>query len=340
VSTQLKMNVKKVLFSWILCLIAGVTSAQTLSAIEIKSEEIGSSKLKKAPKKLYISEFRVNYQILHTAEDQERGSYNPALGYAKGSAKVVLGLGINNVTNQDLINNTDHVYEAFVNKLKNAGYEILNADAAAGISEYDGWERKKGGTLNEAQFKGFISSTPNGYDYFVKKTKTDGKEKGTFTDNSAKVSFQMKNVTVVRVNLFIPIAENAESWASAAFLQDVVAKVVLGTNLTLDNSSSVVSFINSEAMSLPTSMHTYWLKKPIEIDGVLEEKKYKLATLQDVSTMPSSGLYGVFEVDDIFMQKIIPLDVDPAKYNEGVRKACDGYLDVAANSFISKTKKK
>lgn len=313
--------------------------AQSITAVELKSDETGSGKLKKAPRKIYISEFRVNYQLLHMAEDHKDGDKDASDGFVSGDLDVVLALGLNGLTEKDLMENTNHIYENFINKLKSAGYQVMTAPDAAGIKEFADWERKQGGTLNPSQFKGFITATPANFEYFVKKTKSDGKEKGTFTDNSPKISFQLKNPTVIRVNLFVPIAENGESWASGAILQDAATKVVLSTNLSLEKTQSYVNFVNSEAMSLPTSIHNYTLKNNIEIGGVIEKKKYKYVGRQNHAWSYGYGALSVFSVQDIFMKKVEPIDVDAKKYNAGVRMACDAYLNAATDEFLNKTKK-
>jgi hypothetical protein len=319
---------------------------QTISPVVMKADENGKGKLKKAPKKIYIADFRVNYQIMHIAQDFEAGDKNANDGFASGDIKVILAIGLTGLSNEDLQGNTDHLYKYFTQKLKDKGYEIVNADAAAGIKEFKGWERKSGGVLNKSQFKGYITSSPAGFDYFVKGTTSSGREKNTFTDNSGKISHQLDNVTVVKVNLFLPIAENGESWASGAFLQDAVAKVVLETNLALDDdiefntkgggfSKTGISFINSEAMGLPTSMNVYSLKKPVEISGVIEKKKYKIQGMNQVSMAPfNSGPFYVLEVTNVVKEKTIPVPVDPALYNSGVRMACEAFMNSATDSFF------
>lgn len=328
-------------------LVSSVTAQlQTISPVVMKSDENGKGKLKKAPKKVYIAEFRVNYQIMHIAEDFKAGDKNASDGYASGDMKVILAIGLTGLSNEDLQGNTDYLYKQFIQKLKDKGYEIVNADAAAGIKEFKGWQRKSGGVLNKSQFKGFITSAPTGFDYFVKGTTSSGREKNTFTDNSGKISHQLDNVTVAKVNLFLPMAENGESWGSGAFLQDAIAKVVLETNFALDDdiefntkgggySQTGVSFINSEAMGLPTSMNVYNLKKPVEISGVIEKKKYKLQGMNQMSIANFTGSpYITLEVTNVVKEKTIPVPVDPALYNAGARMACEAFINSATDSFF------
>ncbi len=333
---------KQLLIVLLLFITGILTQAQTITAVTLKSDENGKGKLKKAPKKIYIAEFRVMYQLLYVAEDTKKGSVFD--GGLTGDAKVELSMGLVGLSEDDLINNTNALYKKFTEQMTTAGYEMVTADAMAGIKEFKDWERKKGGGLSNAQFKGFIMSTPTGFDYFVKGTKGDGREKKTFTDNSAKISFQGDNVTVVKINLVIPMAENGESWASGAFKLGG-AKVVGETALRLsdemvsgkgfaNNITTTASFVNSEAMSLPTSMCSYSLKKAIDIDGVLEKKKFKVSTGQDYDwSGTQSGVYRVFEADNKFLKKTVPLPVDPATYNAGVQMAGMAFINEAWKSF-------
>ncbi len=87
-------------------------------------------------------------------------------------------------------------------------------------------------------------------------------------------------------------------------------------------------------MSLPTSIHSYTLKNPVEISGVLEKKKYKYQGSQDHDNFGGFGFYKVFEVNDIVMKKMIPLKVDVSKYIGGVRMACEGFMNAATDSFL------
>jgi len=174
--------------------------------------------------------------------------------------RAILALGLHGLTDRDLIENTNYIYQDFEKKPTDAGYVVITASDLPPIKEFNGWEKK----LIEDQFKGYAIRSPEGFEYYVKGTKADGREKSTFTDNSAKISHQACNIMVIKVNLVLPMAEDAESYASRA-LDLGGAKVVVTPKLTSSNRmvqwksltntvSTGVSFDNSEAMGLPTSM--------------------------------------------------------------------------------------
>lgn len=102
------------------------------------------------------------------------------------------------------------------------------------------------------------------------------------------------------------------------------------------NAMTSCNFINSESMGLPTSMMTYSLKKPIEIEGVLKKEKVKVVGEQDISFGTGSfGLYRYFEVENTVRRKIVPIEVSPALYNKGVRIAGDAFLKKCWDDFYS-----
>jgi len=311
----------------------------TISEVNIKSTETGKGKLRKAPKKIYIAEFRVFYQIVYVATETEKGKMSGNM--LSGNATASLMMNLSGLVDEDLINNTNYLYNQTITRMKEAGYEIVTPDQMAGIKEFKGWQRKKGGTLNDAQAKGFLMSTPTDFEYFVKGTKESGKEKSTFTDNSAKISFQGDNVTVVKINLIVPMAENGESYISSAL--DLGAKAVGQTAFKISDEGvggtfTTCSFINSEAMSLPTSMMVYNLKDPIEIEGVLEKQKVKVVGVQDISFGIDIGLFRHFEVENTITRKSVPIPVESALYNKGVRDAGDAFIKKCWEDFYSSAK--
>ncbi|MDK2910322.1 MAG: hypothetical protein PWR20_1889 [Bacteroidales bacterium] len=319
-----------------------VSFAQTISEITLQKDVKGKSKLKKAPKKAFIAGFRVMYQLIYSAEEVKKGAVYE--DFVIGESKASLTLGLHGLSERDLIDNTNYLYQEFVQRLRDEGYEVITASDLPPIKEFEGWEKKQGGKLINAQFKGYAMCYPEGFEYYVKGTKADGREKTTFTDNSAKISHQAGNIMVIKVNLVLPMAEDAESYASRA-LDLGGAKVVAEPKLTLSNRLLVgkglinnvttgVSFINSEAMGLPTSFGVYSLKDEVEISGVVESKKYKVEANRDYDFWGGAGAWRVFEWEDRVMKKVIPVEVDPNTYNAGVRMACSAFLNKAIDDYF------
>ena len=167
---------KQVILAVLLFSLVSVSKSQnvTISEVNLKSTETGKGKLRKAPKKIYIAEFRVFYQSVYVASETEKGKMSGNM--LSGSATASLMMNLTGLVDDDLINNTNYLYKETLTRMKEAGYEIVTADQMAGIKEFKGWQRKKGGTLNDAQAKRFLMSTPTDFEYFVKGTKESGKE--------------------------------------------------------------------------------------------------------------------------------------------------------------------
>lgn len=332
-------------------LLAGLAGTVSGQAVEIKDiSGFGQGKFKKSPRKIYIAQFRVNYQLLFSQVEVAEGGGTIGGGY-RGDARAGLTMAVKGVSSEDLQEITDKLYNEYVSKLKAAGYEVLSADQAAGAKEYEGWERKVGGTLNESQYPGFITAIPTGYEYFVKKTK-DGKEKGTFTDNSLKISNNVK-ASVIKVNMVIPFVEDAESGASKALGKAAggVAKVVLRPYLRLekDIAASAGTFSTDMAQTKVTyafmegmgtqAISNLCLKDDVPMPGIFEDKKYKAVETADTDMWGTQvGALVIFNVSDKYLSKTQPLPCDPKQYKDAVFGACSRYLDATFNEFQSNVK--
>lgn len=324
-----------------------------LAQIELKDAGgYGEKEFRKAPKRIYIAQFRVNYQLLYTQEDVDKGGRTLG-GGQRGTVKSSLTLGVKGVEGNDLQEITDRLYKSFTDKLQQAGYELISADETQGIKAFEGWERKKGGTLNLAQYPGCITATPTGFEYFVKKTKDSGKEKGTFTDNSLKISNDIKAV-VAKINIAVPFVEDAESTGSK-MLSDAVAgltKVVLRPYLRIekdpvvatgtfssDYTQTQVTYAFMQGMGTQGITHLQ-LKKNIEIPGIFEDKKYKAVETADYDWRGTSiGALTIFNIADRELAMMQPVSCDGAQYKEKVYQAAIQYLDATLEKFLGFTKK-
>lgn len=325
---------------------------QNIGTVELKTAGGYKEKnLSKAPKKVYIDQFRVIYQLMYIDEEKKSGGREIGGGY-RGDVKVSLALGLKGPSEKDLLEVTDELYTEFIEKLKANGFEIINADAAAGIKEFEGWERKKGGELNEAQFKGYATSMPSNFEYFVKGTKNSGKEKSTFIDNNVRISRQLDDAIVIAVNVLVPFCVEAESQGSKMLgkIAGGVAKVVAETNLHLANdmvtSGAFSTDVGSTRMTVqcadnlqPRAVAYFQLKKDVEIGGVVEKKKYKVSESAQTDLWGTdAGLFRVFNVDDKFLKKVQPIEVAAEKYKSGVKMAASKFINASLDEALSYAK--
>lgn len=339
---------KKYVFLTLLAMLVRMATAQ----VELKDGvSYGEKEFRKAPKRVYIAQFRVNYQLMYTKEDVDKGGRTLG-GGMRGTVKSSLSLGVQGVESHHLQEITDRLYNSFAEKLKQAGYELVSANEAQGIKAFEGWERKTGGTLNLAQYPGYITATPSGFEYFVKKTKESGREKGTFTDNSLKISNDIKAV-VVKVNITVPFVEDAES-AGSKMLSDAVAgltKVVLRPYLRIekdlvatagtfssDYAQTQVTYAYMQGMSTQ-GISNLQLKKNIDIPGIFEDKKYKAVETADYDWGTTIGALTYFNVENRELAMTQPVPCNGAEYKEKVYQAANQYLQATLEKFLSYTGK-
>lgn len=299
--------------------------SQNIPEFKLKEMSYGLKKLGKLPKKIYISQFRVNFQTIYFDKEFRSGGYEMG-GTYRGDVSASLQLGLNGLYEKDLQDITDNIYNECLAQIKKQGYEIVTAEQASHIDFYEDWERKSGGKLSKAQFDGYITATPSNYEYFVKKTKEKGKEKSTFLDKSGKISKELDGVGVLRVSINVPFARDGESQGSklvAGLAKN--AKVVADANVFISNmaagnssgdltSDTRVAF--DAGTGLADQMSANWtLKDDIDLDGLVEKKRYKAQEAADRDwTASNAGLFSVFTVDDRFLKKTQQVDVDRTKY--------------------------
>lgn len=341
---------KKLLIAGMVLLLSAAAHAQ--KPIEIKDVSgSGQKKFKKSPKRIFIAQFRVNYQLLYSQVEKAAGGGTIGGGY-RGEAKAGLTMAVKGIESADLIETTDKLYREFVTNITKEGYEVISIDEASAAKSYEGWERKTGGTLNESQYPGYITSIPTGYEYFVKKTNSSGKEKSSFVDNSLKISGDL-NVTVVKVNVVIPFVEDAESAASKTLGKAAggLAKVVLRPYLRVEKDPVATSGTFSTDAALTQVTYAYKesmgsmgatylrLKSNVDIPGIFEDKKYKAVETADTDLWGTqAGALTIFNVTDRYLSKTQPLPVDANQYKQGVANAVSNYLRATLDEYLSYAK--
>lgn len=331
---------------------AFIAHAQNVGPIEITTAGgYGEKNLKKAPRKVYIAEFRVMYQLLYHQTDEDKGGRTLG-GGLRGNAKASVTIGLKGVDVPDLQEITNKLYADYTSKLKEQGFELVTADEAAKTETLAGWELKAGGEANEAQFKGFLMTTPSGYNYLVKRTTESGKEKKGFLDNSTKISRDLGGAIVAKVNLVVPMVEDAESTGSK-MLKDAaggIAKVVLRPALRIENQA--IASGNATSDFTTTSGKYFYmksmgeqgicltaLKKPVEISGVLPDKKYKATATANTDIWgTSAGYFTIFSVTNEMIANMQAIECDRNQYVNGVSEAAGKFLNDSLSEFFNNSK--
>jgi len=332
--------------------IATSATSQNIGPVEITTAGgYGEKNLKKALRKVYIAEFRVMYQLMYHQTDVDKGGRTLG-GGLRGDAQASVTLGIKGVDVPDLQTVTDKLYADYSTKLKDQGFELVAADEAAKTETLAGWEMKAGGQANEAQFKGFLMTTPTGFNYLVKRTAESGKEKKGFLENSPKISRDLGGVIVTKVNIVVPMVEDAESTGSK-MLKDAaggIAKVVLRPALRIENQA--IASGNATSDFTTTSGKYYYmksmgeqgicltaLKNPVAISGVLPDKKYKATATANTDIWgTNAGYFTIFSVTNEMIANMQSIDCDRNQYVNGVTEAAGKFLDASLNELFSNSK--
>lgn len=296
-------------------------------------------KLKKAPKRIFINQFRVFYQVVYFDSDYARAGYDGggASGH-RSAAQASLAVALSGVDEQMLVDNTTRLYNEYVEKLKGAGYEIISLDEAAKVSVFEEYERIQGGDLNTAQTKGYLMSTPKGFEYFVKKVNKKGKEKSAFIDKRYKMSFEMESALVVNVELHIPFMVEAESKGSKILKGAVggLAKVVASPYFRLSQAQSNISYTFATNKFGPEAYAAMPMKKDLQIKGVFDEsQKFKTIAKAENNQAYESGAWTiVIPAEDVKESNVQFIECDTQKYVEGAYKASNVYMEAAFAQFL------
>lgn len=329
---------------------AQASLAQTVADFDVIKGAQGypAKKMKDAPKKVYIASFAVNYQLLLNLSETDHGGSQMGGGH-RGKATATLVLGVPGIEPQSLQDLTDKLYTEYVDKLTSQGFEIVSPDEAGKTEYYSDYTQLKGGTISEAQNPGFLSTAPTGYEWYVKKVTKKGRAKASIFDNGQKVSKDLDGAIVANVTLNIPAFEEAESQGSKALTKSFggVAKVVAKPNFRIAPSiyvqrgsmsgSHVLSqnaFISYKNVKSAGQV-SYTVKKPIQIEGVFEEKKYKaVESGRSVSGTSLAGSLSMFSVYDRVQENIQMVPCDPDKFINGAYEASSKYLNKTLEIFF------
>ena len=338
------------------CVLALSMQAQTLGDFNAKTSEMGKGKLAKAPKKVYIASFNVNFEVYKEAMDYKRGGSTFGGGQrSDASARAAIGLG--GIDAADIQLKTNQLYNEFVATLESGGLEIISAEEAGKTDVYQDWELTTGPYVVESGVPGVLLCIPEGQSQYYRGTKSNGKiKKGLLDDNviPARLSDQLNDAIIANVNLYFMFSEEGND-----VFKGNAAKVKIFTNLRMvgdytvsapnvkgflkgqesfDRIASGVTFHQGkQGMGSPVFFGTN-LKKPLEVDGVIKKEKV-VAYQKQGSSMPTS-FSGVSYMDtaDRFSKNATWIEVDSKKYADGLYMAAKAMLDNGTQSLTSHLK--
>lgn len=353
------MKTRKLMMIAIAVAFASSIKAQSLSEFKPNDMSFGVKKAKNA-KKIYISDFSVNYQIYNEKQKFKQGGSTLG-GGMRGDAMAEASVGLEGLTEKDVQQITDKLYNDYVAKIKASGLQILTAEDAAKTETYSGYEIIDGGKVSLAQLPGTMATAPTGYKYLVKKVDKTGKEKsGGFLGNSQflfpKLSKELDDAIISKVDITVLFVEDKSAFQGGGanikiktnlrlasndaivMTDDSKAIVKLKGQNTIDVVNSQVSFYHGKMGLSSTSSYVGTLSKPLYIQDVIADEKIQSfasgGLSQGVSTM--YGTYFSVRNTKTTTTKVIP--VEPKKFNDGVYMAASKFIDFHMSAFLNDLK--
>jgi hypothetical protein len=329
--------------------------AQTLSEFKPKDDAYGINKARNA-KRIYIAGFEVNYQIYNEKQDYKQGGSMMG-GGMRGDAMAEVSVGLEGLDEKTVQEITDKLYKEYMAKIQAKGLTVITADEAGKIDTYSDYERIQGGKVSLAQIPGVMTSTPTGFEYFVKGTKKDGKEKtGGFLGNQAmmfpKLSKELDDAIIGNVDITVLFIQDGNGFTGSGAKVKVKtslrviategltmasdAKIKMKGQNTVTTVTSTVGFYHGKMGAGATTAYVGSLGKPLFISGVLDEQKIVSASTGGM-TAGTTTMYGTFySARNGNNKNAKVVQVDAAKYSEGVYAATSKFLAHHTDAFLAK----
>ncbi|MFC3879175.1 hypothetical protein ACFOSV_03260 [Algoriphagus namhaensis] len=316
----------------------------------------------KSPKRIYIQNFRAFFEVYEEATASTSGSKNDRANRTSfvSGTKTSLGVQIDGVDVPDFQKIVDEAYADLVAQLEADGFEIISADEAGKTDYYSGYTKMKGGASSTAQAKGFVMVTPTNYEYWVKSVSKDGKERGTFTDTSSKLSGDLEDAYVAEATFifpFVTLDASSSNWTNSSSVKadiglrlasiinvddnDQKSASLTGFAKSLGNAatgsqiySSRVRIIAGDKINNPTFDASTGLKKDVYFEDVFEDRKIKEVTTAQVDNF-SKGAYPTLVMvsgDELTLASHYA-NCDPAKYLGAVKGSMSEMIQTGLTNF-------
>ena len=344
------MIMKRLLLSTVILLFSLGLAAQTLGEFKPSDNSFGLGKLKKAPKRIYISKFDVNYEVYKTAQDFKQGG-SMLGGGVRGDATSKLAVGLLGVQHEDLIRVTDELYSDFKGMLESKGITIISAEQAGSAKAYEDWELIKGGEINKSQLPGILTVSPTGYSYYVKRVNKKGEQKTGLINNYAALSRDLDDAIIADVSLTVMFTRDGnnvidlnqakvkvntdfrliDTYTVTAIKEKAIMK---GAN-SYDVVQSSVAFYHGKVGLGSTTTYSGSMKKPLQIEGVIKEDKIVSVTKQASSTTAvSNGVMSFYTADNREGSETSAIEVDSKLYASGALMACKQMIEYHTKNFL------
>ena len=327
----------KQIIPFLLMLIVTASFGQELSEKQMKITGYGEKKLKKAPRKVYIANFNVYFHVIASASASSQGGRQMGGGSYRGDTKTTMTVAVDGVDVPDFQKITDDTYNRFIADLKSKGFEIMNVEDASKIDFYSDWEMKEGGQVNYANVPGYVSVTPTGTKYMIKKETKKGREKGTFFDRAPRISKELDDAIVIEATFAFPFIEMKTNSSNLVGFSSVKAKTdfQLGNAVGSDGLKALIEMTqvritqgSGPGASADAQMIAS-LKKPFEMEGVFKQEKFR----EFSAAQSTPAYYGIVFVNNTSDKVTNTATCDREKYVDASTAAINKYIDFTLAEF-------
>ena len=140
-----------------LLFISTVAAGQKIPEKQLNVLQVKAKGFADAPKKVFIKNFKIYYQMIAEAEKTSYGGRQFGGGSYTGDATARLAVGVEGVTGADLQTLTNGIYEDYLANLKNQGLEVYTSKDFPNMEAFAESELLEGPRINQEQIKGLYS---------------------------------------------------------------------------------------------------------------------------------------------------------------------------------------
>lgn len=336
-----------------------ILQSQELGEFKPKDDTFGLGKLKSNKKRIYISNFSLNFQLFNEKEKIKKGGALFRDKGVRGDAKAELMVGLGNLTEKDFQAITNALYNDFVSQLKAKGFEIIGTDLAGETKTYEGFTKASGPFVQVSDKPGLISVSPEGFDfYYLEKTKAGkmfAEKFATMNKTPQNLSKDLDDAVVVAVDLYVFFMKDVYAFQGNAANIKIKTQLSLVSNEVISAKSDDKSIAFRKQVEYVTgantinfvcgkykiggsaeSVYTGTLKKDFTIENVIDDKVFQSYSKGEVDFVGTDTYFGkLYTAENKSTSKMTIIPIDVNKYSNGVIKAGKEFLNYHINTFSS-----
>lgn len=316
-----------------------IVFAQKIPEKQLNVTQMKSKGFADAPKKVFIKNFKIYYQMIAEAEKTSYGGRQIGGGSYTGNATARLAVGVEGIAPDDLQKLTNQIYSDYINSLEATGLEIFNSSDFPNLAFFAEDQLLEGPRINQEQIKGSLMVVPEGFSYYVKKVNKKGKEKGSFMTNMGgpyaqfttaiyhaglpQVSKALEDMIVVDISINVPsIYLDPKSRLGTV-------KIKGGAYLRIENArvTYVSGKMKKPGAPTPDKAIEITLSKAVPIPEVFGSQDFKTQASKQRTSTP--GYASFFSVQDTNVELSNTIKCEASVYQEEVGKAVGEFLDIS-----------